>query len=400
MVDSAPNASMGQWSSQSSMQSHYEAISRLVELKILIKQNEQIVHLNRRFQDNIRRSMADMKNVVLNASKSTDAKTNMSVEDLDKYSKEQWEKVLYFLSEDNSSATTDLISELLVSSNLTKVVNGEISITSEGFKFLLKDVYTQIWTLIIVYLDTLNSRGKSRKEALTFLFKLSFLTLGKGYHVGELTKDQINLLMDLKQFGLVFIRSERSDIFYPTRLVISLTTGKTVTVMNDVSQQELTISQKEMGYIILETNFRVYAYTTSSLQISLLSLFVKMLYRLPNLSVGILTRESIRTALLHGITADQIIEFIRQNGHPNMLKNGYPEIVFEQIKIWEDERNRISYRKAVMFDSFPTLESFNHTLNYARDNNYFMWSNHESRMLVASDDGLDNIKNFIRQNFA
>ena len=32
-------------------------------------------------------------------------------------------------------------------------------------------------------------------------------------------------------------------------------------------------------YIVVETNYRVYAYTNSSLQLALLGLFVEMLYR-------------------------------------------------------------------------------------------------------------------------
>jgi transcription initiation factor TFIIH subunit 4 len=60
------------------------------------------------------------------------------------------------------------------------------------------------------------------------------------------------------------------------------------------------------GFIIIETNYRLYAYTSSSLQISLLSLFVKILYQMPNLVMGVLTRESVRAALLNGITANQV----------------------------------------------------------------------------------------------
>jgi hypothetical protein len=56
-------------------------------------------------------------------------------------------------------------------------------------------------------------------------------------------------------------------------------------------------------------------YTSSSLKISLLSLFVKMMYKLPSFAMGVITRESVRTALLNGISAEQIISFIQQNVH-------------------------------------------------------------------------------------
>lgn len=61
------------------------------------------------------------------------------------------------------------------------------------------------------------------------------------------------------------------------------------------------------GYIVLESNYRVYAYTNSNLQMSILSLFTKLNYRLPNLVVGLITRESIRSAFMKGISAEQVV---------------------------------------------------------------------------------------------
>eukprot|EP01132_Coremiostelium_polycephalum_P007571 gene7571-9307_t len=384
-----------EWTSQTTTQSHRETLKKLVDLKILqvfkSKQQNQPEHLqlNPVFQENIKKSLIDMKHSVLNLANNTNSKDVTrapTIEELDQYSKTQWEKVLYFLSsdDDGGSSPSPLISELLLSSNLTKQNGENLSITSEGFKFLLKDVYTQIWTLLIVYLNTIHSRGnKTRKDLLSFLFKLSFLTLGKGYLVSELSELQKSLLLELKQFGLIFMKSDSSQIFYPTRLIISLTTGKTVSLIQDIANDR-TQTQKEQGYIILETNYRLYAYTSSSLQISLLSLFVKMLYRLPNLAVGIITRESIRTALIHGITAEQIIDFIKKNAHPNSVQIGspVPDVVGEQIRIWESERNRVGYTNAVLYNSFPNAEIYNASVKFAKDNNYYVWSNDEKKTLV------------------
>lgn len=45
--------------------------------------------------------------------------------------------------------------------------------------------------------------------------------------------------------------------------------------------------------MIIETNFRVYAYTESDLSIVLLSYFLKLEYRLTNLVIGSITRSSV-----------------------------------------------------------------------------------------------------------
>merc|ERR1712183_1220459 len=74
------------------------------------------------------------------------------------------------------------------------------------------------------------------------------------------------------------------------------------------------LSNKD-GYIVVETNYRVYAYTDSSLQIALLGLFTEIMYRFPNLCVAVVTRESCRQAFRGGITANQIIRFLNMHAH-------------------------------------------------------------------------------------
>jgi transcription initiation factor TFIIH subunit 4 len=56
----------------------------------------------------------------------------------------------------------------------------------------------------------------------------------------------------------------------------------------------------------VETNFKVYAYTNSSLHVAMLSVFVDIVTRLPNIAIGFITRESLRSALIHGISAQQV----------------------------------------------------------------------------------------------
>lgn len=61
----------------------------------------------------------------------------------------------------------------------------------------------------------------------------------------------------------------------------------------------------------METNFRLYAYTSSDLQRSILQLFSKLEYQLPNLYVGTITRDSIGSALEGGLTAEVVISYLQ-----------------------------------------------------------------------------------------
>merc|ERR1711860_8275 len=69
------------------------------------------------------------------------------------------------------------------------------------------------------------------------------------------------------------------------------------------------------GYIVVETNYRIYAYTNSDLQVSLIGLFAQPLFRFPNLCVSLITRDSVRQAFKGGITATQIVRFLRMHVH-------------------------------------------------------------------------------------
>jgi transcription initiation factor TFIIH subunit 4 len=83
------------------------------------------------------------------------------------------------------------------------------------------------------------------------------------------------------------------------------------------------------GFIVLETNYRLYAYTNSPLQIAILNLFVAMKSRFENLVQGVITRDSVRNALSNGISADPIIYFLSSNAHPQMRTNvPLPDLAF------------------------------------------------------------------------
>jgi transcription initiation factor TFIIH subunit 4 len=66
---------------------------------------------------------------------------------------------------------------------------------------------------------------------------------------------------------------------------------------------------------------QVYAYTSSPIQTSILSLFTRQECLLPNLFVGTLTRESVMAALDAGINGRQITKYLQQHAHPQVAKN-------------------------------------------------------------------------------
>jgi len=127
-------------------------------------------------------------------------------------------------------------------------------------------------------------------------------------------------------------------------------------------------------------------------------------YFLPNLIVGIITRDSIRNALRNGITAEQVIKFLEQNAHPQMRvaaeQRGYvvPPTVSDQIRLWETERNRLSYETAVMYDTFPTINAFKMVEKYTKEISVYLYSATTPQpILIIKADAHDNVRAFIKK---
>ena len=158
---------------------------------------------------------------------------------------------------------------------------------------------------MLQYLDTITMRSMNLVECLNFLFQLSFASLGKDYSTAGLNNNMLTFLQHLREFGLVYQRKRTSGRFYPTRLALNIASG----------EKKGMLERHREGYIVVETNYRIYAYTNSDLQVSLIGLFAQPLFRFPNLCVSLITRDSVRQAFKGGITAAQIVRFLRMHVH-------------------------------------------------------------------------------------
>ena len=253
-------------------------------------------------------------------SDSEDKQGIITVSSLDEYAIESWEKVLHYLVGTSGQDRPESVTKLLAKSGL---MSGN-QITSEGFQFLLQSMHIQIWSLLIEYVEMADSLQMNNIEMLGFLFQLGSSELGRDYSVDSLSKTQKIMLRDLAYLGLVFQRNKKSSRYYPTRLATSLTSGNSMdTFFQSDTAVKKNASEKnaDSGFILVETNYKVYAYTSSTLQIATLALFVTLQTRFANMVVGSISRDSIREALSKGISADQIISYLQSHAHPEMRKS-------------------------------------------------------------------------------
>ncbi|MEE6471932.1 hypothetical protein FKM82_009411 [Ascaphus truei] len=289
---------------------------------------------------------------------------------LDKYAEERWEVILHFMVGSPSAAVSQDLAQLLIQAGLMKSDSGDAPcISSAGFQFLLLDTASQLWYFMLQYLKSAESRGMILVDILSFMFQLSFSTLGKDYSVEGMSDSLLIFLQHLREFGLVFQRKRKSRRYYPTRLAINLASGISGTV-----------DSHKQGFILVETNYRVYAYTDSELQIALVALFSEMLYRFPNLVVAQVTRESVQQAIGNGITAEQT---------PVL-----PPTITDQIRLWELERDRLRFSEGVLYNQFLSQVDFELLRNYARDLGVLVFENPAKRVMVVTPGGHSDVKRF------
>lgn len=242
-------------------------------------------------------------------------------------------------------------------------------------------------------------------DVLSFLFMLGSLELGQDYSTASLTPTQSQMLDDLSDFGIVYRHSNDSSRFYPTRLATTLTSDAGALLASPVAgtmalttEPNSVASTPQKGYIILETNHRVYAYTTSELQVRILALFTKLHTRFPNLISGVITKTSINRAISLGITSAQIISYLTTHAHPQMLKQApiLPPTVVDQIRLWQLEENRMRATTGFLMNEFGNWREFEEAAKYAEMLGVLVWRKDEKRCFFVTQGGIEQMAKFLQ----
>ncbi len=224
-------------------------------------------------------------------------------------------------------------------------------------------------------------------DVLSFLFMLGSLELDQDYSLATLTPTQVQMLDDLRDYGIIYRRDSSAPSFYPTRLATTLTSDagafRSVSAGFDSVMKR---SSEGKGFVVVETNYRIYAYTSSPLQIAVLALFTRLSTRYPNMVSGRISRESIRRAIAMGITSDQIISYLSTHAHPQMRKSTpiLPPTVVDQIRLWQIEGERMKATPGFLFKEFVSLEDYQGPCTYAEEIGVLVWKSDHKRMFFVT----------------
>lgn len=316
-----------------------------------------------------------------------------TTEELEAYALEQWERfLLQLINSAQAEKQTNFSSSMMKVFQrglLSARENEAAKLTENGFQFLLMDTNAQLWYIIREYISSSEDRGVEPTDLISFLLELSFHAMGEAYNLNTLTDIQKNAVKDLADLGLVKLQQGRKESwFIPTKLATNLSVS-----LSDSSS-------RKQGFVVVETNFRLYAYTISKLHCEILRLFARIEYQLPNLIVGAITKESLYTAFEKGINSDQIISFLQQNAHPRVAEKTptVPENVTDQIRLWESDRNRIEIFPSHIYDDFPSKEVFESTCDFAREIGGMLWVDSKHMKLIVRGEFHQHMKDFLRRS--
>ena len=298
----------------------------------------------------------------------------------------------------------------------------EGGVTEAGFRFLLTTPREQIWLLLTQYISRF-VRAAERSEThamdvddddaadtadaaderlapsvIAFLLRLTFQKPGTPYPTDGLPPAQRAVVSDLAHLGLLYPLAAPSGKRYyaPTYLTAGLSSGGDA---GDGVSGDGPVAADERGHeghVVVETNYRVYAYTTSAVEVEILRLFTRPDYKLPNLYVGMVTRESVLAALSGGISAEQIVRYLRQHAHPQTRKTpgaAVPTNVCDQIRLWAREQSRVTRAPAVLYCDFPTgTDMFAKVVAAASDADVLLWQDTPGMRLAVAAEGHDRMK--------
>lgn len=353
---------------------------------------------------------------------------SITIADLDAFARNQWEGILGYMVGNSAvpleSNTTTVdpspgVIELLKVGHLIELsgsscLGHSAKITKDGFAFVLQDINTQVWSLLFLYVDHAEDFEMTKVAVLSFIFLISSLELGQAYTRSHLDADQLRILSDLSDFGIIYRSSPDSPDFYPTRLATTLTSDSTSSNSTNLSSP-LSAQSSSSGFIIIETNYRIYAYTSSPLQTSLLALFTNLRSRHPNLITAKITKSSVQRAVQAGITAEQIISYLTSHAHPQMRRHAaqaaatasdranaaqaasvIPATVLDQIHLWQIEKDRMTTTAGYLMKEFGTQAEYERYWQFADQIGVLVWRSDRKRMFFVNQ--IESLQRFMRSS--
>ena len=232
-----------------------------------------------------------------------------------------------------------------------------------------------------------------------FIFQLcsyeictSFTKLPKEYD----QKHYYEQLSFLSEFGIIWEKhyeQKNETKYFCTPLIKSI--FEDINLISPLSE----IENNNGNFLIVETDFNVYAYTKNNLDIQIFELLFEVKYKFDGFIVGSITREKIRNILKRDIKIFTILEYLSNHSHPNsnykcIIKGEQykiPENVANQIVMWSDEINALNPENSILLYDFVDENQYDDYYRTLKQND-ILWSDRSKKLIVVKKSAEEYIR--------
>lgn len=282
--------------------------------------------------------------------------------------------------------------------------------TPAGLAFLLATTPAQLWTILTRYARSVPPASVGGVVALLLRLAAGGARGSGGVPpplaAAALPPVQATAAADAATLGLLLPYVVDGGTYYaPTRLAAALAAARggagaaATATLGPPRPPPPTSTTPGDGYIIVETNFRVYAYTASPARRAALACVADVERVLPDLTVATLTRASTLAAVAAGLTANAIVSFLRDHASPHVASRvpAVPETVADAVRLWAASRDRVTSVPAVLYDGFDTPAELAAAIRAARGAGALLWRDDRGTgRLVARGDAHEAVVAAIR----
>lgn len=72
------------------------------------------------------------------------------------------------------------------------------------------------------------------------------------------------------------------------------------------------------------------------------------------------------------------------------------QVVSDQVRLWQADTQRVRHQRAVLYDSFPTLQVYGLAVNFARQHDWLLWQNDDQGRFVSQASAHDQMRTYIK----
>ena len=407
------------WSDLLDNPSDFKAYYNILTQMKIINSNTRAFELNKNFQQNFYKIINNgLTPVNIPYRKKRKAYTKClqsGIDSLERFLKEMFRFEDYPIL---SNEAENEIRVFLINKKFIRKEGGVYKLTNSAINQLLSNKQLQIRNFILKYIGNYYSKIKEPNERLgktknliKFLFKLCSFEIGAVFRqlpTEYNTNEYYSHLEHLSAFGVI---NSKKDSKNPSKLKYYVT-PLIKCLFEDM--ESILVSQENSKFLFVETNFKIYAYTSNELEIKILEFLFEIEYIFKEFIVGYITRNSIRRVLKRGVNAIFILDYLSMHAHSkveeeceiNGIKYNIPENVAHQIIIWEEEKNAISafngnlfylllinlYIVQCLYD-FIDVGQYEYYLQEIKKRNItVLWENKEKRTIIVPKNCEDIIK--------